>query len=410
MDDPLAAFEYPINVNTFALPRDSKLRLEHKLYKPLPHTLNLKSEQGRTVFPELFIENLRLGTLADLCIVALINAYGPDPIPYVAQNPLYLDIHYDSISVEIPLSKCYHIENEHFWKRVVLAKSRNKSLAFVKDGINWKNIGVSLKYIEMVQDCPAEYWPTEQMNDLAIKIQDFVTSIEIHYLQSLQQSSFNKFFENTTEAQSSEEEDDDDDDDESSEEEEEEISESNESSDTDMMLEEGDEEKTDSEIELLQQRLEAKRLRRLQRQQIRETKRKEREQRARRRERRRVRREKRMAQELAILKKKKQKIKDFFDIIVSPEESEEDDKIIDTRNINLYLEHKLKFNYPPEHCHHLEMSFLQYFINLETFSIEFMPNWLGSNYHTRYFNFSYKDIEVLASYAVFCLFILIFFY
>lgn len=399
MDD-VVPYEYPVNVNTFALPRNSKLRLEHKLYKPLPHTLKLKSEQGRTVFPELFIENPRLGTLADLCIAALINAYGPDPIPYVAQNPLYLDIHYDSISVEIPLSKCYRIMNEHFWKRVVLAKSRNKALAFVKDGINWKNLGVSLKYIEMVQDCPAEYWPAEQMNNLAIKIQDFVTSIEIHYLQSLQQSSFNKFFVKTPEETSSEE--DEDDDDESSEDEEEEIiSESSKSSDTEVMPEEEDEERTESQIALFQQRLEEKRLQRLKRRQIRETKRKERERRARRRARRRAKREKRLAQELFLAKKRKQKIRDFFDIIVSEEETDEDDKIIDTRNIDLYLSHKLKFDYPPEHCHHLEMSFLQYFINLETFSIEFMPNWLGSNYHNRYFNCSYKDIEVLSSYAAY---------
>uniref|UniRef100_A0A1A9ZVJ3 Uncharacterized protein n=1 Tax=Glossina pallidipes TaxID=7398 RepID=A0A1A9ZVJ3_GLOPL len=384
----LETMQYPVHTNTFAVPKDSLLKQVYEVYKPTPHIFKLKSESGRTVYAEAFIEDSNLGTLVDLSVRALARAFGPDPLPMIASDPSHVKTHYDSLDVEMPLKDCYHISNDRFWKRVVLAKSPDQTLA-LKPDYNWKSDGISMKFVEMVEACAAEFWPEEEMTRLALNIREWVREIHIRRLKSLQDYCFEKYFR--MESSSSSGEDD------------EEISEITETTTTTTTPDEteptemGEEEKTESQFELERLMIEEKAERKRLREELREVRQKAREEREARRKRHAAKREKKLELELKKAKKKKKKQpKDFHGIELTSSEEDVEAKICDKRNKELFLASKKLYDYPPEHCHHIDLRFIQWFTSLDTFIIEFLGPELRRNYHYRHLNFSYDDIKRLA--------------
>lgn len=371
----------PVHTNTFAIPNDRQLRLVHEVYKPSAEVT--KAERGRTIYPEVFIENYKLGTLADLSVRSLARGYGPNPLPMIAEDPLMLQIHYDALDVNLPLAKCYHITDESFWKRVVLDKHPDKTIT-LRHNINWKNLAVSMKYIEMVENCPVEYWPEEEMCELAKKVQEFVTEMHIKRLQSLTERSFERYYRPQPMTLSDEEE---------------EVTESSvptseeETLDLEVIP---DTMKTESQMILDQQLMVDKAKRKQERQMLREQKTNARRQRE---EKRLFRESKRLKKDqLAELPKKKRtkQPNSFFEIEISESEEDGEHLILDHRNKELYLKFKREYKYPPEHCHHINLKFVEHFKYLDTFTIEFLGPLQGRNYHHRHLNFSHDDIKRLA--------------
>ncbi|XP_037825115.1 LOW QUALITY PROTEIN: uncharacterized protein LOC119613230 [Lucilia sericata] len=377
------ALTYPVHVNSISVPNDTALKRAYDIYKPSTQTIQLLSEQGRSVYAEAFIENKNLGTLADLCVRVLARSFGPQPLPIVASNPCLLQEHYDALDVDLPLEKCYSITEERFWKRVVLAKHKDKTLA-VKNNVNWKELGVSLKYVELVESCPAEYWPEEEMKDLALKVKDFVSEMHIKRLQSLKERSFAKYFHSQSESTSEEEEG-------------EESSESLLSSSSEEVIETSaieQEDKTESQLELEKEMVNKKAQMKKERLELRESKRKAREAKEAKRKEREARR---ATKEPPPPKKSSKKIPDnVFEIELSESSDDGEDRIIDKRNKALLLKHIKKYNYPAKDCHHIDLGFVQYFTNLQIFVIEFWGPLQNRNYQIRHMNFSLDDIERLA--------------
>ena len=382
--------EYPVHANVYALPNDAIIWREHEVYKPSGHTINLASEKGRTVYPELFIENYRLGTLVNLAVGALARHFGAKPLPIVASNTSLLDVHYDALDIEMPLAECYFVSAERFWKRVVLAKHHDKSLILQSD-VKWKNLGISLKFVELVEACPAEYWPEDDMKDLALKIKDDVTELHIKRLQSLRIRSFEKYFHSESESSSEESE------------EESEEEESDSSVPTSVDEEQGEEEeedemeKTESQLEFEREQARKKAHRKRIRQEIREAKAKEKALREAKRQKRAARRAKKGVNVETVVKKIPKNPKDIFKIPIVESEDDGEDQIVDKRNKALYLAHLKKYTYPAEDCHHVDLRFVQYFTNLETFIIEFCGPIQQREYHVRHRNFSLQDIKHLAT-------------
>uniref|UniRef100_A0A1A9X308 Uncharacterized protein n=1 Tax=Glossina brevipalpis TaxID=37001 RepID=A0A1A9X308_9MUSC len=382
------AIQYPVHTNTFSIPKDPLLRQVYEVYKPSPHIFKLKSENDRQVYSEAFIENSNLGTLVDLSVRALARGFGPDPLPMIADDPLHLKTHYDSLDIEMPLKDCYHINNDRFWKRVVLAKSPDQTLA-LKSDYDWKGAGVSMKYVELVEACPAEFWPEEEMTRLALNVREWVREMHIRRLKSLQDYSFAKYLRMESSSSSGEEDE--------ATSEITEITTSTTSPDDTEPTEMGEEEKTESQFELERLIAEEKAERKQLRQELREARRKAREEREARHKRHEEKRQRKLELELKKSKKKKKKQpKDFHGIELTSSEEDVEAKICDKRNIELYLAYKKLYDYPPEHCHHIDLRFIQWFTNLETFIIEFLGPELRLNYHYRHLNFSYEDIKRLA--------------
>lgn len=190
----------PPDVKTFCIPNEPGLRDVYQLYRTSPSTRELESEKRREVFADEFIDNERLGTLAALCVRTLAKwteGYIPDA---VLEDPVKLRIYYDSLSVELPLKDCYLIEDLRFWRRVVLAKSRDKSLALKKiDQYDWRGVGISLKYVELVEACPAASWQEEEMAELGSLVREHVRTLHIRHLESLTDRAFNYHIESDPE-------------------------------------------------------------------------------------------------------------------------------------------------------------------------------------------------------------------
>ncbi|TMW44863.1 hypothetical protein DOY81_010057, partial [Sarcophaga bullata] len=230
-----------------------------------------------------------------------------------------------------------------------------------------------------------------EMKDLALKIKDDVEELHIKRLQSLKQRSFEKYFHSESESSSEES-------DEESEEEE-----SDSSVPTSVDEEQGEEEeedemeKTESQLEFEREQARKKAHRKRIRQEIREAKAKEKALREAKRQKRAARRAKKGIKVETVVKKIPKNPKDLFKIPIVESEDDGEDQIVDKRNKALYLENLKKYTYPAEDCHHIDLRFVQYFTNLETFIIEFWGPIQQREYHVRHRNFSLQDIKHLAT-------------
>lgn len=90
---------------------------------------------------------------------------------------------------------------------------------------------------------------------------------------------------------------------------------------------------------------------------------------------------------------KRKKIDGVYDLKVEPEPIDDKDKVI-------YKRHQLsrikKYNYPAKDCHHIDLSFVRYFDQLTSLTLEFLGPYKMGNYHQRHLNFSYTDMTRLA--------------
>ncbi|KAH8377712.1 hypothetical protein KR093_006755, partial [Drosophila rubida] len=411
----------PVSTNTFAIPNEPALLGEYVLYKASLNTQLLPSECHREAFAEVFIEHERLGTLADLCVRALAKLGTRYIAPPVKQDPLKLRIHYDSLDVNLPLRDCYFVEDLRFWRRVVLAKSSDKSLVFKKlDAFDWRGKGISLKYVELVEACPAAYWPEKQMAELGALVRQYVTTMRIKHLQSMTESSFAHYVESEPELDVTSDESDplpisSDECDTIEEEEAEEEQESEESVgrrrthfqdrrdsvriSVKQRVVEIDVNESVSTVEdvarLQARRREARQARNAARQQLRDFQQEKRMEHIRRMQTR-AQLRKKPDPPPPPKRKKKKKIKGVFDIAVPPEPEDNDDEIVDKRNKKKLLDRIHRYDYPAKHCHHIDLSFVRYFDMLESLTIEFLGPEMQRDYHKRHLNFSYNDMVHLA--------------
>ncbi|XP_068148483.1 uncharacterized protein [Drosophila tropicalis] len=439
----------PIGTNTFGIPNDPKLLAEYELYRPSMETRQLLSERNRSVYTEAFIEHERLGTLADLCVRALAKLGTMQIAELVQQDPLKLRIHYDTIDVNLPLKECYFVDDLHYWRRVVLAKSTDKTLAFKSlNEYDWKGAGISIKYVEIIEACPAEFWPENEMAGLAALVSEHVHSMDIRHLQSLTEEAFSRYIDSEVELDVTSEEseeiqissDEPDTNDEQLEEAEEEDEQNEQKALHDRMIKmtsivsfqptsdynkednrdnisqrqsvdrtvsvakssqssvdtRGDARSVDWEEELNERRR-ARNARNAARQELRDMQAAKRVEHERRRRQRSLLR-KPPVEETPKKKKKNRKtvIKGVFDIKVDAEPEDNEDKIVDKRNKEKLLQSIENYDYPDEHCHHVDLSFVSYFNNLVSLSLQFLGPHIGRDFHKRHWKFSYDDMTRLA--------------
>ncbi|XP_017029706.1 uncharacterized protein [Drosophila kikkawai] len=393
----------PWNTNTLGVPNDPALIAVYELYKsPIHANRLLLTERKRVTFAEALNGPSSVPTLADLCVRQLAKRGTAHMTADVLENPLKMRIYYDSLDVDTPLRECYSVQDQSFWRRVVLAKSTDKCLAMKGlNGYDWRGKGLSLKYVELVEACPAAIWPEREMTRLALLIRDDVRYMDIRHLQSQSEFKFRKAGlddDNTDPIISSEE-----------------TQGMDISSDEPDTLDEaeGEEEEEDDNIEDVgitftfdkpvtankgdDPHIEQKRLRHernAERQRLRDIKEAQREA-----------RKARQATSLVNQKpeeprrkrRRKQRITGAFDIRVDPEPDDGDDKVMDKRNKQRYLDHLKKFEYPEEDCSHIDLSFVGHFDNLISLTLEFLgPAELGRDYHKRHLLFSVRDMVHLA--------------
>ncbi|XP_030387361.1 uncharacterized protein LOC115633980 [Scaptodrosophila lebanonensis] len=432
----------PQHTNKFGIPNEPELLNEHELYKPSKGTRTLLSERDREIYAEAFIEDPRLLTLSNLCVRILAKRGTRNIALPVQQDLLKLRIHYDSIDVNLPLKHCYFVKDVRYWQRVVLAKSSDKSLRLKKfQEYDWRGKGLSIKFAELVEACPAEFWPEAKMARLAWKIRDSVRSMHIKHLQSLKDYSFEQYIQSESEIDVTSEESDEviissdepDTVEEEAEEEHEDIPEpakenktklkatkrvsitgsvksaksshsvryQEEQRSTEKSVRRSKEDKHVEKSDYLgfgvdertMERRRARYARNEQRQLLRDLQLKKKEERELRRRRRSLLRKPPVVEEIFVKKRKlKKKIKGVLDIEVEPEPDDGEDKIPDKRNKEKLLQRIKRYNYPSEHCHHIDLSFVRWFDNLVSFTLEFLGPHMGLDYHNRHLNFSLDDI------------------
>lgn len=81
-----------------------------------------------------------------------------------------------------------------------------------------------------------------------------------------------------------------------------------------------------------------------------------------------------------------------YDLQVEPEPIDDKDKVIYKQQ---QLSRIKKYNYPAEHCHHIDLSFVRYFDLLTSLTFEFLGPCEQRKYHQRHLNFSYTDMTRL---------------
>ncbi|XP_022225524.2 uncharacterized protein LOC111076158 [Drosophila obscura] len=431
----------PHHARIIRMPNDLSMLALNELYKPSLNTLTLQSEQNRQVFAEAFIEG-DLDTLANLCVKALARRGIRNVPQMVLERPEWMRVFYDALDIELPLNDCYFIDDQRYWQRVVWAKTSDKQLRMKSwHEYDWRAKGLSLKYVELVEDCPAAYWPEAQMAALAALIQDSVNAIHIKRLQVLPDTVFAKYDESEAEIDVSSE---------SSEEEYISSDEADTEEDADMGEDEGEEEEvvvqkpvrkgtltaneTEQKMDTLvasdserktntlgtvqvaasyisspsqsvvsdeetAERRRARHVRNVARQELRNM---VAEKSAKRLERR-LRREKMLEELRSTLEprrksKRKKAIKGVFDIPVEPEPPDHEGQIVDKRNREICLRHLKRFNYPTELCHHIDLGFVRHFENLTSFTLEFLgtPDTNHEHYQSHQLKFSYDDMTHLA--------------
>ncbi|EDV43742.1 uncharacterized protein Dana_GF18632 [Drosophila ananassae] len=386
----------PHYARKFKVPSDPMLLAEYELFNPTSATLNLHSEHNREIFAEAFIEG-DLDTLEHLCVKSLAKLGTRGLAPILLETPELMRVFYDSLDVELPLRECYVIDDQRFWRRVVLSKTLDKTLHLKRlNEFDWKSEGVSRKFVELLEDCPVNIEPETKLARLAGKVWEYVNSMHVRRLQALPDYKFNKFLDSEPDQDIT-----------SSSSDEETIS--SDEPDTDLGLdgEEGEEEDSVIKVQEIQfwrtssiddecsGRRAERRKRNAARQAARDLiaqKRQEHE----------GRKQKLFAAREALAnpppkpkKKKKKKtppIQDVFNIPVEPEPEDDEDTKPDQRNKTLMLNRIKRYNYPDEHCHHIDLGLVRIFGNLVSFTLEFLGPPHVQNYHNRLIKFSYGDM------------------
>ncbi|XP_055846809.1 uncharacterized protein LOC129912541 [Episyrphus balteatus] len=159
-------------------------------------------------------------------------------------------------------------------KMLIKAKSKQKD-------VSWKNLSLSIKYADLIENTPFELWIPEEMENITKIVSPFVTELKINQLQAMRDTSFEK---------------------------------------------------------------------------------------------------------------KHQEVSSKFSrSTISASEEEIKDSVSVTNETS-----ESKYEFPFQDCHHVDLSVLRTLVHLNSLTIEILPPKLSCNYHTRYFNFSYLDMQNLA--------------
>ncbi|XP_026848132.1 uncharacterized protein LOC113566494 isoform X1 [Drosophila persimilis] len=95
-------------------------------------------------------------------------------------------------------------------------------------------------------------------------------------------------------------------------------------------------------------------------------------------------------------RKSRKTVMGVFSMKVEPEPEDDEDKIVDSRNKEKVLERLRRYDFPSEHCHHIDLSFVRFFDNLVSFTLEFLGPHMGRDFHKRHLRFSTEDVVRLA--------------
>lgn len=268
------------------------------------------------------------------------------------------------------------IEDQRYWRRVVLSKTLDKTLHLKRwNEFDWKSEGVSRKFVELVEACPVNVVPEQKLAALARRVWEHVNSMHVRRLQALPDYAFLRHLEEDPEQDIT-----------SATSDEEEIS--SDEPDTDLGEEEGEEEesrKSEAAIQFWSMSIDdentgrrnARRQRNAARQKARDLVAQKRAEHLERKAKVQAKRAGMNVKEPKGKKKKKkakkeQPIEDVYSIEVNPEPEDDENTKPDHRNKQLLLERIKRYDYPAEHCHHIDLGFVRHFGNLVSFTLEFL--------------------------------------
>lgn len=173
-------------------PEDKDAMNAYEVYKSSFETRLLKSEADKRIYADALIHPTGFAPLWYLCGKVLSKMYEPNElIDLVKNDPIILRSYYETLSIDLPLDKCYYIDDERYWKRYVLAYHKDSSMQVKK--IDWKNKGITMKFEKHLQQLSAEYWDEAAMESLSNKIKFYVTDLHIEHLRSIEERTLLKY-------------------------------------------------------------------------------------------------------------------------------------------------------------------------------------------------------------------------
>lgn len=165
-------------------PEDKGAMNAYEVYKSSPETRLMKSESDKRIYADALIHPPGFAPLWYLCGKALSKMYEPNElIDLVKNDPIIMRSYYKTLSLDLPLEKCYYIDDESYWKRYVLSRHKDPGLQVKK--INWKNKGITMKFEKYLQELSAGYWDEVETESLSAKINIYVTDLHIDHLRSI---------------------------------------------------------------------------------------------------------------------------------------------------------------------------------------------------------------------------------
>uniref|UniRef100_A0A0A1XKQ4 T-complex-associated testis-expressed protein 1 n=1 Tax=Zeugodacus cucurbitae TaxID=28588 RepID=A0A0A1XKQ4_ZEUCU len=167
-------------------PEDKGALNAYEVYKSSPETRLLKSEADKRIYADALLHPPGFAPLWYLCAKALAKMYEPNElVDFVENDPLIMRSYYEALDIDLPLEKCYYIDDEQYWKRYVLARHKDPSLQ-VKQ-IDWKSKGITMKLEKYIQQLSAEYWDEAATESLSEKIKFYVTDLHIEHLRPIEE-------------------------------------------------------------------------------------------------------------------------------------------------------------------------------------------------------------------------------
>ncbi|XP_039955599.1 uncharacterized protein LOC120771593 [Bactrocera tryoni] len=165
-------------------PEDKGAMNAYEVYKSSPETRLMKSEADKRIYADALIHPPGFAPLWYLCGKVLSQMYEPNElIDLVKNDPIIMRSYYETLSLDLPLEKCYYIDDESYWKRYVLTRHNDPGLQVKK--IDWKNKGITMKFEKYLQQLSVGGFDEVEMESLSDKIKFYVTDLHIERLRSI---------------------------------------------------------------------------------------------------------------------------------------------------------------------------------------------------------------------------------
>lgn len=179
------------------LPNDTKLKPAWGAYKPSKECLQLPSERNRQIFSEEILEkDPPVAKLVVLCLKVIAENYKRGPLlpPPLDTNDL-INMLCELLPIDLPLVDLFKINNRVFWRRVFLGKSSDKFLtSMMKEdhNTNWKSLGITQKYRELIENTDFEAWEFERVEEISHMVRNYVTELKITKMKVIKKYSIDK--------------------------------------------------------------------------------------------------------------------------------------------------------------------------------------------------------------------------